>query len=94
MRACVLSHFSHVPFFATPWTEASQAPLSMGFPRQEYWNRLPCRPPEDYPDPGIEPKSPALEADSLPTEPLGKYINKNKEIILGHGAYQQNETGL
>ena len=66
----------------------------MGFPRQEYWSRLQCLPPGDLPDPEIEPKSPALEADSLSTEPLGKYINKNKKIILGHGAHQQAKTGL
>ena len=54
--------------FATPWTIACQAPLSMGFSRQEYWSGLPFSSPEDLPNPGIEPKSPALQADSLPTE--------------------------
>ena len=53
----------------TPWTVAFQAPLSMGFSRQEFWSGLPCLPPGDLPDPGIEPRSPALQADSLPTEP-------------------------
>ena len=52
---------------ATPWTTC-QAPLSMGFSRQEYWSGLPFRPPGDLPDPGIELGSPALQADSLPTE--------------------------
>ena len=47
-------------------------PLSMGFPRQEYWSGLPCPPPGDLPDPGVEPRSPALQADSLPSEPPGK----------------------
>ena len=56
--ACVLS-LSHVWLFATPWTVARQAPLSTGFPRQEYWSGLPCPPPGDLPDPGIEPASPA-----------------------------------
>ena len=56
----------------TLWTVARHAPLSMGFSRQEYWNGLPCPPPGDLPDPGIEPKSIALQADSLPTEPPGK----------------------
>ena len=51
----VLSRFSRVRLFATPWTAARQAPLSMGFSRQECWNRLPCPPPEDLPDPGIKP---------------------------------------
>ena len=55
----------------TPWTAAFQAPLSMGFSRQEYWSRLPFPPPGDLLNPGIEPASPALQADSLPAEPLG-----------------------
>ena len=49
----------------TLWTEAYQAPLSMGFSRQEYWSVLPFRSPGDLPDPGVEPRSPALETDSL-----------------------------
>ena len=52
--------------FATPWIVAHQAPLSMGFPRQEYWNGLPFSSPGDLPDPGIKPQSSALQADSLP----------------------------
>ena len=52
-----------------PWTLALQAPLSMGFSRQEYWHKLPFPSPGYLPDPGIEPRSPALEADSLPSEP-------------------------
>ena len=52
-----------------PWTVARQAPLSMGFSRQEYWNGLPFPSPGDLPNPGIEPRSPALQAESLPTEP-------------------------
>ena len=51
--------------FVTPWTIAHQAPLSMGFPRQEHWSRLTFPSPGDLPDPGIKPKSPALQADSL-----------------------------
>ena len=57
MRACVLSCFSHVCLYAAPWIAAHQAPLSMGFSRQEYWNELPCPPPGDLPDLEIEPKS-------------------------------------
>ena len=60
MRAWVLSHCSRVWLFATPWTTAYQAPVSMGFSRQEYWSGLPCPSPGDLPDPGIEPKSPVL----------------------------------
>ena len=59
---CVLSR---VQLFATPWTVAHQAPLSIGFSRQEYWSGLPFPSPEDIPDPGIELRSPALQADSL-----------------------------
>ena len=51
---------------ATPWTVTHQGPLSMGFSRQEYWNELPFPSPGDIPDPGIEPRSPSLQADSLP----------------------------
>ena len=54
--------------FETPWTVACQAPLSMGFSRQEYWSGLPFPSPGDLPNPGIEPGSPVLQADSLPTE--------------------------
>ena len=57
---------------ATPQTIACQVPLSIGFSRQEYWSGLPFPSPGDFPDPGIEPKSPALQADSLPTELQGK----------------------
>ena len=51
---------SSIQLFATPWTINCQAPVSMGFSRQEDWNRLPFPPPEDLPDPGTEPRSPAL----------------------------------
>ena len=51
--------------FETPWTVAHQAPLCMGFPRQEYWSGLPCPPLGDLSNPVIEPVSPALQADSL-----------------------------
>ena len=114
---CVLSHFSHIQLFETLWTVAYQAPLPMGFSRQEYWHELPCPPPGDLPKPGIkwsesqscstlcphglhivhqilqarilewvadpfsrssqprnQPGSPALQADSLPTELSGKPI--------------------
>ena len=59
---------SRVWLFATPWTAAHQAPPSMGFSRQEYWSGLPFPSPGDLPDPGIEPRSPALEADALTSE--------------------------
>ena len=63
---------SHVQLFVTPWTVVHQAPLSMGFPRQEYWSGLPFPSPGDLPKQGIKPGSPALQGDSLPTEPQGK----------------------
>ena len=54
---CMLSHFSCVRLFATPWTVVREAPLSMGFPRQESWSGLPFPSPGDLPHPGIEPRS-------------------------------------
>ena len=57
-----------VRFFATPWTITRQAPLSMGFSRQEHWSGLPCPSPGDLPNLGIEPESPALQAGPLPAE--------------------------
>ena len=62
----------------TPWTVAYQASLSMGFSRQEYWSGLPFPFPGDLPDAGIEPGSPALQADALPFEPPGKSNHNNK----------------
>ena len=63
---------SRVRLLATPWTAAYQAPLSMGFSRQEYWSGLLFPSPGDLPDPGIEPGFPTLEADTLTSEPPGK----------------------
>ena len=63
---------SRLRLFATPWTVAHQASTSMEFSRQEYWSGLPFPSPGDLPDPGIEPGSPALQADALPAEPPGK----------------------
>jgi len=59
------------PTLCDPWTVVGQAPLSIGFSRQEYWSGLPFPSPGDLPDPGIEPGSPALQSDSLPSEPPG-----------------------
>ena len=63
VRQCTKS----CPTLVTPWTVACQAPLSTGFSRQEYWSGLPFPSPGDLPDPGIEIRSPSLQADSLPT---------------------------
>ena len=67
----VLSQLSHVRPFATPWTVAQQAPLFMGFSRQEYWSGLPFLSPGDLPYPGIEVRSPTLQADALTSKPPG-----------------------
>ena len=70
--ASVLVTQSCKKLFATPWTVAHQAPLSMGFYRQEYWSEFQRPPPGDLPNPRIEPRSPALKADSLPIDLPGK----------------------
>ena len=78
MVVCVLSCFSRALLFLTLQTVAHQAPLSMGFSRREYWSGLPCSPPGDLPNPGIEPTFPAslaLQADSLSIEPPGKPVH-------------------
>ena len=90
--------FSELPFaqslswvwlFVSPWTTvAHQAPLSLGFPRQEYWSRLPFPSPGDLPDQGIEPTSPALQTDFLPLCHLGSLF------IWYYGANNINFTGL
>jgi len=64
-----MKSLSHVRLFETPWTVAYQATQSMEFSRQEYWSGLPFPPPGDLPNPGIEPGSPALQTDALPSEP-------------------------
>ena len=72
----------------TPWTVVCQAPLSMGFSRQEYWSGLSCPPSGYLPDPGIKPGSPALQAHCLPSEPPGKLEKRDfpdPEMNLGHG---------
>ena len=69
LSSCVLSH---VQFFVTSLTVAHQAPLSMGFSKQEHWSGLSFSPPGDLPDPGNEPGSPTLQADSLQSELPGK----------------------
>ena len=90
---------SRVRLFATPWTVAYLASLSMGFSRQEYWSGLPFPSPGDLPDPGIEPRSPTLEADALTYEPPGKPWNakvrksRNTWSNSKFGLRVQNEAG-
>ena len=72
----------HFQLFATPWTVAYQALLSMGFFRQECWSGLPFPSQGDLPDTGIDPRSPTLQADTLPSEPPGKPLAKCKSVSL------------
>ena len=71
---------SRVRLFATPWIVAYQAPLSMGFSRQEYCSGLPFPSPGDLPHPGVKPGSPTLQADSLPSEPPGKPYSNSASL--------------
>ena len=76
---------SRVQLFATPWTVAYQAHLSIGFSRQEYWSGLPFPSPGDLPDLGIEPRPSMLQADTLPSEPLLykiTYIQREESEML------------
>ena len=68
----VVQSLSRVRHFVTPWTVAHQAPLSMGFPRQDYWSGLPFPAPGDLPNPRIKPVSPTLAKLFFTTEPPGK----------------------
>ena len=70
---------SHVLLFTTPWTVAYQTPPSIEFSRQEYWSGLPFPSPGGLPNPGIEPGSPTLQADTLPSEPPGKYPSEGRQ---------------
>ena len=75
VRVKKVKSLSRVRLFATPWTVTYQAPLSMGFSRQEYWSGLPCPPSGDLPNPGIKPRAPMAptwQAHSLPLSQLGK----------------------
>ena len=75
---------SHVWLFATPWTIAHQAPQSMGFSRQEYWNGLPFPSPEDLPNPGIKPTFPAFQADALQSEHWGSFLAPKCPLRCSH----------
>ena len=83
ITSCVHAQLlSHGRLVVTPWTVACQAPLSVGVSRQEYWSGVPCPTPVDLPDPGTKCASPALQADSLPTEPPGKPQNYPIDIDI------------
>ena len=81
------------PTLATTWTVAHQAPLSMGFSRQEYWSGLPFPSLGDLPDPGIEPRSPVLQADSLPTELRGKPLKQENHSKKQGGCERRCKIG-
>ena len=99
----VLSHFSRVRLFATPWTVARQAPLSMGFSRQESWSGLPCHPPRDLPDWGIQLLSACVSCITggfLPTEPPGKpkwslvHLNADKKGPAAWRGWRSRREGI
>ena len=93
----MLCYFSHIWLFATLRTVACQAPLSMEFSRQEYWSELPCPPPRDLPNPDIKPKFPALQGDSLLSEPLRKPKNTgvgSLSLLQGIFQTQKSNQGL
>ena len=82
MLLLLFSHYVMSDSFATPWTIAYQAPLSMGFPRQEYWSVLPFPSSGDLPNPGIKPASPTLTVGFFTTEPSGKAEKTNKNSLM------------
>ena len=84
---------SRVRLSATPRTAACQAPPSMGFSRQEYWSGLPFPSPGDLPDPGMEPRSPALQADALTSEPPGN-LGKLREMVRDREAWHATVHGI
>ena len=85
---------SRVLLFVTPWTVAHQAPPSTGFSAQENWSGLPFPSPGDFPNPGIEPRSPTLQADALTSEPSGTVIWRNRLKKKGNQAAFQLENGV
>ena len=85
---------SRVRLFVTLWTVAYQAPPSMGFSRQEYWSGLPFPSPGDLPDPGIEPWSPAFQADALTSEPPGKPLTLKGHTPNPHALRPREEAGI
>ena len=93
--AKVLNHFSHVQLFVTPWTIAHQAPLSMGFPSEEYWSRLPWPPPGDLPNPVIKPMSltsPALAGGFFTMSSLGSLRAKMATAKLRYESKERHSS--
>ena len=90
---CVCYSLSHVQLFASLWTVTLQAPLSMGFSRQEYWSGLPLTSPGDLLDPRIEPGSLTLQADSLLSEPPWKPIYAHISTYISASMYDNSPGG-
>ena len=88
----IVKSLSHVRLLVTPWAAAYQAPLSMGFPSQEYWSELPLPPPRDLPDPGIKPTSPALAGKFFTTGPPGKPPSRG--LMRGNKYGTNKDAGL
>ena len=94
---CMCAKSLCVQLFVTLWTVICQAPLFMGFSRQEYWSGLPCAPPGDPPNPEIKPKCPALQVDSLQSEPPGKPKNTgvgSLSLLQGTFPTQNSNSGF
>ena len=87
---------SHSVMSDTSWPMDCQAPLSVEFSRKEYWSGLPSPFSGDVPDPGLEPRSPALQADSLPSEPPGKLVShiKKKAVLLETGSLENGASWI
>ena len=89
---CCVLLLSRVRLFVTTWTVAHQALLSMGFSRHEYWSGLPCPPPGELPIPGIDPRSPTLQMDSLQSEPLIMIDGKQTNKVILTSVLHQNKS--
>ena len=85
---CVLSCSNHVQLFVTLWTVALQAHLSEEVSRQEHWSGLPCPPPGDRPNPGIESGLLHWQAGSLPLVPVGKFLKQGWSLLLNHTTHE------
>ena len=93
VMCCVFSHLVLSDSLVTPWTVAYQAPRSMGYPMQEYWNGFPFPPLGDLLDPGMAPMSPALQTNCLLTEPPGKTYQSMYILLIVISAATFDEMG-
>ena len=89
LKPALLLSYSVMSNSVNSWAVAHQAPLSMGFSRQEYWSGFPFPSPGDLPDPGVKPESPIVQADSLPSEPiLNKHLNWMRYAVFRYMDFQ------